>query len=86
MHQTLKQRHEGPSIKDVRKSGGRQCRFKGGGGQWRRGAKFQLFLGCRKSHKGKNHVSKKVAKNICMVEAKKISAPGIKWGGGVQQI
>ena len=56
MHQTLKQRYEGPSIKDVRKSGGRQWRIKGGG----EGAKFQLFLGCRKSHKGKNHASKKI--------------------------
>ena len=54
MYQTLKQRYEGPSIKDVRKSGGRQWRIKVGGG-----AKFQLFLGCRWSHKGKIHVSKK---------------------------
>ena len=75
MHQTLKQRYEGSSIKDVRKSGGGD----GGGQFW--GAKFQLFLGCRKSHKGKIHASKKVAKSICIVEAKKISAPSIKWGG-----
>ena len=54
MHQTLKQRYEGPSLKDVRKSGGGSGVLGGGGG-----AKFQLFLGCRKSHKGKIHVSKK---------------------------
>ena len=33
MHQTLKQRYEGSSIKDVSKSGERQWRIKGGGGQ-----------------------------------------------------
>ena len=44
------------------------------------GAKFQLLLGYRRSHKGRFMFQKKVAKNICEVEAKKISVPGIKWG------
>ena len=67
-----KQRYEGSSIKDVSKSGGGSDVSRGGG------AKFQLLLGYRRSHKGKFMFPKKVAKNICEVEAKKISAPGIK--------
>ena len=74
MHQTLKQSYEGSSIKDVSKSGG------GSGVSRGVGAKFQLLLGYRRSHKGKLMFPKKVAKNICEVEAIKISAPGIKWG------
>ena len=73
MHQTLKQRYEGSSIKDVSESGG-------GSGVSMGGGEFQLLLGYGRSHKGKFMFPKKVAKNICEVEAKKISAPGIKWG------
>ena len=58
MRQTLKQRYEGPSIKDVRKSGGGSGVLRGGDDGGGGGTKFQLFLGCRKSHKGKIHVSK----------------------------
>ena len=70
-----KQRYEGSSIKDVSKSGGGSGVSRGGGE-----AKFQLLLGYRRSYKGKFMFPKKVAKNICEVEAKKISAPRIKWG------
>ena len=79
MHQTLKQRYEGPSIKDIRKNGGGSGVLRGGGG-----GKFQLFLGCRKSHKGKIHVSKKVAKYKIFVwlRQKKSQLRILNGGGG----
>ena len=57
---------------------GRQWRIKGGG-RWGRavlggGAKFQLFLGCRKSHKGKIHASKKSRQKYLYGWGKKISS------------
>ena len=75
MHRTLKQRYEGLSIKDVSKSGGGSGVSRGGG------AKFQLLLGYRRSHKGKFMFPKKVAKNICVVEAKKSQLQVSKGGG-----
>ena len=77
MHQTLKQRYEGPSIKDVRKSGGGRGGDVGGGR-----AKFQLFLGCRKSHKGKIHVSKKKSLKIFVWLRQKKSQLRVLNGGG----
>ena len=53
MHQTLKQRYEGSSIKDVSKSGGGSGVSRGGG------AKFHLLLGYRRSHNGKFMFPKK---------------------------
>ena len=43
MHQTLKQRYEGPSIKDVRKSGGGSGVLRGGDGGGGGGQNFNYF-------------------------------------------
>ena len=86
MHQTLKQRYEGPSIKDARKSGGGSGVLRGAIGavsfRGRGGAKFQLFLGCRKSHKGKIHVSKKKSPKIFVWLRQKESQLRVLNGGG----
>ena len=61
MHQTLKQRYEGSSIKRRQQEWGRHWRIRGGDGgrSVLGGPKFQLLLGYRRSHKGRFMFQKK---------------------------